>query len=139
MLGADGKGNVVAGCSTSGLEWKIPGRVADSPLVGCGYYADNAAGVAAATGNGDVMSNYCTSAFIVGRMAAGRSAQEACDDCMAFMAKSAPNIAGGEYCVIALDTRGEIGAASMNAEKPLQYALWRGGAGALHDASPFSR
>src|SRR5579864_3679230 len=37
-------GKVVAGCSTSGLAWKIPGRVADSPIVGCGYYADDDAG-----------------------------------------------------------------------------------------------
>ena len=55
MLAIDGKGRVAAGCSTSGLAWKIPGRVADSPLVGSGYFADDAAGAASATGNGDVM------------------------------------------------------------------------------------
>ena len=127
MLGTDGKGHVVAGCSTSGLAWKIPGRVADSPLVGCGYYADDSAGAASATGNGDVMTNYCTSAFIVGRMAEGAHPQDACDQAMRFMAKTAPDVTGGEYCVIALSPAGETGAASMNAAQPLQYAVWRGG------------
>ncbi|HEY2473960.1 MAG TPA: N(4)-(beta-N-acetylglucosaminyl)-L-asparaginase [Candidatus Cybelea sp.] len=137
MIAIDGKGNAVAGCSTSGLAWKIPGRVADSPLVGCGYYADSSVGAASATGNGDVMTNYCTSAYIVWRMAAGAHPQEACNDLMRFMAKTAPNLHGGEYCVIAIDTHGQIGAASMNAKEPLQYALWRGGANTFHTASAF--
>jgi isoaspartyl peptidase/L-asparaginase-like protein (Ntn-hydrolase superfamily) len=135
MLATDGNGHVVAGCSTSGLEWKIPGRVADSPLVGCGYYADDNAGAAAATGNGDVMTNYCTSFAIVRRMADGAHPQDACNDVMRIMAKTAPSIHDGEYCVIALDPSGRIGAASMNAAKPLQYALWRNGSGALQTAS----
>jgi isoaspartyl peptidase/L-asparaginase-like protein (Ntn-hydrolase superfamily) len=137
MLGVDGRGKVVAGCSTSGLAWKIPGRVADSPLVGCGYYADAAAGAAAATGNGDVMANYCTSVFIVRRMTQGAHPQEACDDLMRLMAKSAPNLRDDMYCVIAIDPRGEIGAASMNSKQPLQYALWKNGGGGLHTAPAF--
>jgi N4-(beta-N-acetylglucosaminyl)-L-asparaginase len=137
MLAADGAGKVVAGCSTSGLAWKIPGRVADSPLVGCGYYADDAAGAASATGNGDVMANYCTSMFIVQRMAQGAHPQEACDDVMRFMARTAPSVHDGEYCVIAIDPRGEVGAASMNSKEPLQYALWRNGEGGVHTAAAF--
>jgi N4-(beta-N-acetylglucosaminyl)-L-asparaginase len=137
ILGSDGNGHVVAGCSTSGLAWKIPGRVADSPLVGCGYYADDAVGAASATGNGDVMASYCTSMVIVQRMARGAHPQEACDDVMRFMAKSAPNLHDDMYCVIALNPAGEIGAASMNSKQPLQYALWRNGHGALHTAPAF--
>lgn len=137
MVAADGRGHVAAGCSTSGLAWKIPGRVADSPLVGCGYYASDAAGAASATGNGDVMANYCTSFFIVQRMAQGAHPQEACDDVMQFMAKTAPNLLEDMYCVIAINPRGEIGAASMNSKQSLQYALWRNGSGALHTAKAF--
>lgn len=134
MVGIDGKGRVVAGCSTSGLAWKIPGRVADSPLVGCGYYADDAAGAASATGDGDVMANYCTSTFIVQRMAQGAHPQEACEAAMRFMTTSAPNLHEDMYCVIAINPGGEIGAASMNSKQSLQYALWRNGSGALHTA-----
>jgi N4-(beta-N-acetylglucosaminyl)-L-asparaginase len=134
MVGIDGNGHVVAGCSTSGLAWKIPGRVADSPLVGCGYYADETAGAASATGNGDVMANYCTSAYIVRRMGQGAHPQEACDEVMRLMAKSAPNLHDDMYCVIAIDPSGQIGAASMNSKQSLTYALWRNGSGALHTA-----
>lgn len=137
MVGIDGKGHVAAGCSTSGLAWKIPGRVADSPIVGCGYYADDAAGAASATGNGDVMVNYCTSTFIVQRMSQGAHPQDACNEAMAYMAKTAPNLHDDMYCVIAIDSRGEIGAVSMNSKQPLTYALWRGGSGALHTAPVF--
>jgi N4-(beta-N-acetylglucosaminyl)-L-asparaginase len=137
MLGIDGRGNVVAGCSTSGLAWKIPGRVADSPLVGCGYYADAAAGAASATGNGDVMATYCTSALIVQAMARGTHPQEACEEIMRYMSKTAPNLRDDMYCVIALDMKGRIGAASMNSKQPLQYALWQNGRGALHTAPAF--
>ena len=137
MVATDGGGHVAAGCSTSGLAWKIPGRVADSPLVGCGYYADDSAGAASATGNGDVMTNYCTSAFIVRRMGEGAHPQEACDDVMRLMAKSAPNVREEMYCVIAISPQGEIGAASMNSKQPLKYALWRSGSGALHTGAAF--
>lgn len=137
MVGADGNGHVAAGCSTSGLAWKIPGRVADSPIVGCGYYADDAAGAASATGNGDVMANYCTSMFIVQAMGRGANPQQACDDVMRFMAKTAPNLHEDMYCVIAINPAGEIGAASMNSKQSLQYAVWRNGAGALHTAPAF--
>jgi N4-(beta-N-acetylglucosaminyl)-L-asparaginase len=138
MIGVDGAGHVVAGCSTSGLAWKIPGRVADSPLVGCGYYADDAAGAASATGNGDVMANYCTSIFIVQRMAQGAHPQEACNEAMRFMAKTAPNLHDDMYCVIAINPSGETGAASMNSKQSLQYALWQNGSGgALHTAPAF--
>jgi N4-(beta-N-acetylglucosaminyl)-L-asparaginase len=137
MVGIDGNGHVAAGCSTSGLEWKIPGRVADSPLVGSGYYADDAAGAASATGNGDVMVNYCTSIFIVQAMARGAHPQDACAEAMAYMTKTAPNLHDDMYCVIAIDPSGRTGALSMNSKQPLQYALWRNGSGALHAAPAY--
>ena len=69
MVATDGKGHVVSGCSTSGLAWKIAGRVGDSPLVGCGVYADDHVGAASATGDGDLMTNYCASISTVHYMA----------------------------------------------------------------------
>lgn len=137
MVAIDGKGHIAAGCSTSGLEWKIPGRVADSPLVGSGYYADDAAGAASATGDGDVMVNYCTSIFIVQRMAAGAHPQDACNDAMRYMAKTAPNLHDDMYCVIAIDRSGRTGAISMNSKQPLTYSLWRNGSGTMHTAPAF--
>ena len=127
MVGTDGNGHVVAGCSTSGLAFKIPGRVGDSPLVGCGVYADDNVGAASATGDGDLMTNYCTSISIVHFMARGASPQEACMELLQHMVKTDPHNRDGEIAVIAINPRGEIGAASMNEGFHLKYALWRNG------------
>lgn len=127
MVATDGSGHIVAGCSTSGLAWKIPGRVADSPLVGCGFYADDRAGGASATGNGDLMTNYCTSVSIVHMMEHGASPQEACNELLRSMAQTDPRNKESQSAVIAMNPRGEVGAASMNEQFRLQYAIWRNG------------
>src|SRR5271157_3162112 len=124
MVATDGKGHVVSGCSTSGLAWKIPGRVGDSPLVGCGVYADDNVGAASATGDGDLMTNYCTSVSIVHSMARGASPQDACMDLLRHMAETDPRNKEVGVAVIAINTRGEIGAACMNDGFHLWYALW---------------
>ena len=134
MVATDGKGHVVSGCSTSGLAWKIPGRVGDSPLVGCGVYADDNVGAASATGDGDLMTNYCTSVSIVHNMGRGASPQEACLELLRHMAKTDPKNKEGGVCVIAINNRGEIGAASMNNAFRLKYALWREGESQLFDS-----
>jgi N4-(beta-N-acetylglucosaminyl)-L-asparaginase len=134
MVATDGKGHVVAGCSTSGLAWKIPGRVGDSPLVGCGVYADDNVGAASATGDGDLMTNYCTSMSIVHFMARGASPQDACTELLQHMVRTDSRNKSGECGVIAASHRGEVGAASMHSQYRLKYALWRNGESQLLDA-----
>jgi N4-(beta-N-acetylglucosaminyl)-L-asparaginase len=134
LVATDGAGHVVSGCSTSGLAWKLPGRIADSGLVGSGVYADDNAGAASATGNGDIMQNYCTSFLIVMLMAQGRTPQEACEQCLRHMATTDPATKSAQACVIAIDTKGNTGAASMNGGYTLDYALWQNGTSALYRA-----
>ncbi len=134
MVAADRRGHVVSGCSTSGLAWKIPGRVGDSPLIGCGVYADDNVGAASATGDGDLMTNYCTSISIVHWMARGASPQEACTELLRHIAKTDPQNRSGDVCVVAINIRGEVGAASMHSKYRLKYALWRDGESQLLDA-----
>lgn len=68
-----------AGCtSTSGLSWKIPGRVGDSPIIGAGLYTDNEVGSAGATGRGEAVIQICGARTIVERMAAGDHPVDAC-------------------------------------------------------------
>lgn len=134
LLGYDGRGHVVSGCSTSGLAWKIPGRVADSPLVGCGLYADDNIGAASATGDGDVMSNYCTSFMIVMLMGRGLSPQQACEECLVHMARTDPRSKQIQAAVIAIDNRGRVGAAQMREDSHFQYGVWRDGTSTLHVA-----
>jgi len=72
---------VIGGCTTtSGLAFKIPGRVGDSPLLGCGNYVDNDFGVAGSTGRGEAVILTNGASYIVGQIAAGRSAVDACLD-----------------------------------------------------------
>ncbi len=134
MVATDGKGHVVSGCSTSGLAWKLAGRVGDSPLVGCGVYADDSVGAATATGDGDLMTNYCTSISIVHTMARGASPQEACVELLQHIVKADPQNRSGDVCILAINTRGEVGAASMHAKYRLKYALWREGVSQLLEA-----
>lgn len=54
VLALDVHGHIAAGVSTNGLEYKIPGRLGDSPVAGAGSYADTTAGAAACTGVGDI-------------------------------------------------------------------------------------
>ena len=87
----DAKGNVSACTTTSGLSYKIPGRVGDSPIVGAGMYVDNAVGSAGATGRGEALIQSCGSYSIVRHMKDGKTPTEACLAVLAEIAqRSAP-------------------------------------------------
>ena len=118
----------LGGCTTtSGLAFKIPGRVGDSPLLGCGNYVDNDVGAAGSTGRGEavILSNGASS--IVHFMAQGESPTDACMEAckrIARMTKSPrlldekgrPNFQVNFYAV---NKKGETGAASL---KPARHA-----------------
>lgn len=74
----DANGDVGGCTSTSGLAFKVPGRVGDSPLLGCGNYVDNDVGVAGSTGRGEAVILANGGSFIVQQMALGRSPTDAC-------------------------------------------------------------
>lgn len=74
----DTKGNVSACTTTSGLSYKIPGRVGDSPIIGAGMYVDNEIGSAGATGRGEAVIQSCGSYAAVQAMGMGMSPTEAC-------------------------------------------------------------
>jgi len=76
--GLDLKGNVSGVTTTSGLAWKIPGRVGDSPILGAGLYVDNSVGAAGSTGRGEANLLSCSSVMIVEYMRQGKGPEEAC-------------------------------------------------------------
>lgn len=78
VSGLDAAGNLASCTSTSGLSYKIAGRVGDSPVVGAGLYTDNAVGSAGATGRGESVLQVCGSHTIVARMESGDSPIDAC-------------------------------------------------------------
>ncbi len=78
MCGVDSSGNISSVTTTSGLSWKIPGRVGDSPIIGTGQYTDNDIGAAGSTGRGEANIKVCGAFLIVEFMRGGKSPQEAC-------------------------------------------------------------
>jgi len=117
-LTADGD---LAGCtSTSGLSYKIPGRVGDSPILGAGLFVDNAAGACGSTGRGEANLQNLSSFLVVERMRAGLTPEEACREVLQRVAENTePRLrsANGEpdfqLCLYALRRDGLTGGASM--------------------------
>ncbi|MDI6780479.1 MAG: N(4)-(beta-N-acetylglucosaminyl)-L-asparaginase [Bacteroidota bacterium] len=74
----DLRGNLSCVTTTSGLAFKIPGRIGDSPIIGAGLYVDNEVGAAGSTGRGEANLLNCSSVMIVEWMRQGKSPEEAC-------------------------------------------------------------
>lgn len=79
MIGFDQQHRMAAGVSTSGLFLKDPGRVGDTPIIGCGFYCDTRFGGAVATGNGEDIMRGCLAYAIVSGLRAGQDPQTACE------------------------------------------------------------
>jgi N4-(beta-N-acetylglucosaminyl)-L-asparaginase len=77
VLARDARNQLAGVCTTSGLAFKMPGRVGDSPIIGSGLYVDQTAGAASATGNGELILGVCGSFLAVELMRQGRSPAEA--------------------------------------------------------------
>jgi isoaspartyl peptidase/L-asparaginase-like protein (Ntn-hydrolase superfamily) len=77
ILGIDTTGKLAGACSTSGMAFKVPGRVGDSPIIGQGLYVDQQAGAATATGTGELIAGICGSFLVVEEMRRGATPVEA--------------------------------------------------------------
>jgi N4-(beta-N-acetylglucosaminyl)-L-asparaginase len=117
----DARGDVAGVTTTSGLFFKIPGRVGDSPILGAGLYVDNDVGAAGSTGRGEANLLNLSSFLIVERMRAGMHPTDACLDACRRIAENTldprlrredgrPNFGMNFYAV---DRNGRHGAASM--------------------------
>jgi len=128
VLGLDRDGHLGGVCTTSGLSYKLPGRVGDSPLIGAGLYVDDEAGAAGATGVGEEIIRIAGSAFIVEQMRSGKSPQEACEAaCLRVHAGAVRRgVHPAKVAFLALSPRGEIGAA-FTSEFQFRYAVGRDG------------
>jgi len=120
-LAVDQNGDIAGITTTSGLSWKISGRIGDSPIIGAGLYVDNEIGAAGATGRGEDVIKSCASYYIVMRMAEGRTPQQACEDAMKMIInkyrKINPKFFPSEK-FIAINKKGEYGCAYMIGSKP---------------------
>jgi len=114
VLGIDDKGDVFGITTTSGLAFKIPGRIGDSPIIGAGLYVDNRIGAAGATGRGEEVIRTCGSFLVVAKMGEGLSPQQACE----FGCKRILEVNGGKanfnVKFIAVNKKGEVGSAQLH-------------------------
>lgn len=108
----DSRSHLVAGVSSSGISFKHPGRVGDSPLPGSGLYADNEIGAAAATGDGDKMMRFCPAFHVVQLMRQGQSPQESCELVIKEAQQKARTATKPfQMALIAINKKGDFGAA----------------------------
>jgi len=103
----DSYGNIAAATSTGGVPFKLPGRVGDSCLIGCGLYADNEVGGVSATGHGESIIRVALSKAVCDHLEKGLTAQDAAEESI----KTLERKVNGRGGVIVLDKKGEIGIA----------------------------
>ncbi len=119
VLAVDGNGDMAGITTTSGLAWKIPGRIGDSPIIGAGLYVDNEVGAVGATGRGEELLRSCGSFYGVEQMRAGKSPQEACEA----VCQRIIDINGGKDKIdfsdkmVAMNKDGEVGCAAIRGSK----------------------
>lgn len=114
MLAIDRNGTISGGCTTSGLAYKMAGRVGDSAIIGSGLFVDNEIGAATATGLGEEVLKTVGSFLIVELMRQGKSPQQACEQAILRIIEKTPNIQDFQVGYIAVNKKGETGAYSIH-------------------------
>jgi N4-(beta-N-acetylglucosaminyl)-L-asparaginase len=145
-MAVDEKGDISATTSTSGLAWKIPGRVGDSPIIGAGCFVDNEVGAAGATGKGEENIKIAGGHTIVEMMRKGMSPTDACLEAMHRVAKNYKNdkkkLKTFHLFFYALNKDGVHGSASLwnnhYDKTPAQYAVHDGSEARLAPCTPLS-
>jgi N4-(beta-N-acetylglucosaminyl)-L-asparaginase len=110
MLAIDAKGNLSGACTTSGMAWKIHGRVGDSPIIGAGLYVDNEIGGATSTGVGEEVIRNVGSFLVVELMRQGRSPEDACREAVERILRRKPEAKDLQVGFLAMDKKGNVGA-----------------------------
>ena len=116
-MAVDAKGDISATTTTSGLSWKIPGRVGDSPIIGAGCCVDNEVGAAGSTGKGEENIKISGGHTIIEVMRQGKSPTDACLEALARIAHNYKNdkkkLATFHIYFYAINKYGAHGAASL--------------------------
>ncbi|MBN2238045.1 MAG: N(4)-(beta-N-acetylglucosaminyl)-L-asparaginase [Bacteroidales bacterium] len=135
LLALDEQGRLAGSCTTSGMPFKLPGRVGDSPIIGAGLFVDGEVGAATATGMGELMMKTLGSFLIVELMRNGKSAQEACEIAVKRIWDRYSDDQNSEFFQVgylALGKNGDIGAYAIL--PGFQYALAVNGENKLIDS-----
>ena len=109
MLAIDTEGRMSGACTTSGMGYKMPGRVGDSPIIGAGLFVDGDVGGAVATGSGELVMKTLGSFLVVELMRNGMSPSKACMEAVKRITKKIPDFENHQIGYIALNKNGEYG------------------------------
>jgi L-asparaginase/N4-(beta-N-acetylglucosaminyl)-L-asparaginase len=121
MLAIDSRGVMAAASTTSGLAYKMHGRVGDSPIIGAGIFVDAPAGGAICTGLGETVLRTLGAHLAVEAMRAGASPQEACEVAIARIIEKNGDPSQYQVGMLALDFSGRVGAFAV--QTGFNYAL----------------
>lgn len=122
ILALDAHGKLAGACTTSGMAWKLPGRVGDSPIIGAGLYVDGEVGAATSTGVGEEVIRNAGSFLVVELMRQGRTPQEACKEAVLRVMRKHQSTADDiQVAFLAMNKDGEVGAWAI--QKGFSYAV----------------
>jgi N4-(beta-N-acetylglucosaminyl)-L-asparaginase len=123
MVAMDANDNISGGCTTSGMAYKMRGRVGDSPIIGAGLFVDNEIGAATSTGVGEEVIRIVGSHLVVELMRQGNSPQEACEIAVKRIVKNQPeNSKNIQVGFLAINKKGAYGAYAL--QKGFTYAVY---------------
>jgi N4-(beta-N-acetylglucosaminyl)-L-asparaginase len=123
MIAMDASGNLSGACTTSGLAYKMHGRVGDSPIIGAGLYVDNEIGAATSTGLGEEVIKVVGCHLVVELMRQGKTPEEACRAAVERIVKKQPAKSKDiQVGFLALNKQGEYGAYCL--QKGFNYAVF---------------
>lgn len=133
MIAMDAKGDISGACTTSGMAYKMRGRVGDSPIIGAGLFVDNEVGAATATGVGEEVVKICGSHTVVELMRQGLSPEMACKKAVERMIKKhGPKAKDIQVGFIAINKKGEFGGYAL--QKGFNYAVQSNAGVKVYDA-----
>ncbi|MDA8051945.1 MAG: isoaspartyl peptidase/L-asparaginase [Rhodospirillales bacterium] len=124
FIARDRAGGIASGASTSGWQWKYPGRLGDTPIIGAGSYADRRYGAAACTGVGEMAIRCGTARAVVLYMKQGASVHEAVEEAVEDMRAMAGGLIG-RITIHAIDSRDNFRVVAVNGDARNAYWLWQ--------------
>ena len=136
MLAMDAAGDLSGACTTSGMAFKMRGRVGDSPIIGAGLFVDNEIGAATSTGVGEEVVRICGSHTVVELMRQGLKPEEACKRTVQrIIRKRGAGARELQVGFIAINKKGEFGGYAL--QKGFNYAVHSKAGVKVYDAKSF--
>lgn len=114
-IALDSIGDLSGACTTSGMAFKMHGRVGDSPIIGAGLFVDNEVGAATSSGVGEEVVRICGTHTVIEQMRIGRSPEQACKEAvMRIIKRNSQNAKEIQVGFIAISKKGEVGAYAIS-------------------------